>query len=100
MRASRVSPSNPETKGDDRDVDALLFIPFIDALTFGDTAERAVAPRAMVLAVGEACEDDIRRGGVARELAAVAIVVGMNRKREKDRASYVQLAFEIRKGWN
>ena len=53
MRASLVSPSKPDAN-DDLEVEYLLCTPFIEALAFGESAERAVAPRAMEFAVGEA----------------------------------------------
>lgn len=82
MRASLVSPSKPDTKLDFEE-DGLLFIPFTATPTFGDTAERAVAPRAMEFAVGEACDEEMRLDGVARELVAVAIVVEVTKRERK-----------------
>lgn len=45
---------------------------------FGETAERAVAPRAIDVAVGFACDDvDARRGGIlAAEVAMMLIKQG------------------------
>ena len=47
--------------------------PFNAAVTFGETAERAVAPRAMDVAVGIACDVEARRGGgiLAAEVAMI-----------------------------
>lgn len=65
-------------------------MPFSDALTFGETAERAVAPLAMELDVGDACAVGRRGGGVAlADEDAVAITKG-----RKDAAEYKKRSTE------
>lgn len=57
------------------DREPLLLIPLSEALTFGETADRAVAPRAIEAAVGPAIEDERREFGNLAVDVAISMTV-------------------------